>query len=112
MYNLGNKFKNNSNNLVSKAGSVFKGSNYRISILTERLVRLEFDEGGLFNNYETAIVKNRLFEVPEFNKQEDENYITIETRYFVLKYRKNNSFKGGNVTCTSKDGRVWSYGNK
>ena len=112
MYNLGNKFKNNSNNLVSKAGSVFKGSNYRISILTDRLVRLEFDEGGLFNNYETAIVKNRLFEVPEFNKQEDENYITIETRYFVLKYRKNNSFKGGNVTCTSKDGRVWSYGNK
>ena len=64
MYNLGEKFKNNSASLV----------------------RLEYDEGGLFNNYETAVVKNRNFDLVEFNKQEDENIISFETRYFVLKY--------------------------
>lgn len=113
MYNLGEKFKNNSTrNLFSKSQSIFKGSNYRITILTDRLVRLEYDEGGLFNNYETAIVKNRNFDLVEFNKQEDENVISFETRYFVLKYYKNRSFKGGNITCTSKNGKTWFYGDK
>lgn len=110
MYNLGDKFINNNTRvLLSKPGSVFKGNNYRISILTERLARLEYDDGGIFNNYETAIVKNRMFEVPDFTKQEDENYIVIETRYFTLKYRKNSLFKSGTLSCASKNGKVWSY---
>ena len=110
MYNLGDKFINNNKRCwLSKPGSVFKGNNYRISLLTERLVRLEYDDGGIFNNYETATVKNRMFDVPEFNKQEDENYIFLETRYFVLKYRKNSLFRGNNLICNGKNGKIWSF---
>ena len=113
MYNLGDKFINkNKKSLLSKPESVFKGSNYRITILSERLIRLEYDDLGKFNDFETAFVNNRLFPVPEFVKQEDENILGIETRYFVLKYDKNSVFSSKSLNCTSKSGKVWNYGDK
>ena len=114
MYNLGEHFKNNNiEKLMANPHCVFKGNNYRITVLTERLIRLEYDQGGVFNNYETSIVKNRLFDMPDFNKKEDETLLVIETRYFSLTYVKGSAFSSRTLTAKYNDSSVgWYYGNK
>ena len=44
MYPLGKQFEFNMNNMVSDIKCVFKGTKYRITILSERLVRLEYSK--------------------------------------------------------------------
>ena len=43
------------------AGPVIEGENYRISVLTESLVRLEYSEDGVFEDGQTQVVQNRDF---------------------------------------------------
>ena len=114
MYNLGEHFKNNNTeSLNANEQCVFRGNNYRVTVLTERLVRLEYDQGGVFNNYETSIVKNRLFDMPDFNKKEDESLLIIETRYFTLTYVKGSAFSSRSLTAKYRDSNIeWYYGNK
>ena len=89
MYKLGDQFTNNSiESLVSSEKAMIRSTTYRITVLTERLVRLEYSDNGVFNNYETTIVKNRKFDVPDYVKQEDDYILKIETRYFILSYLK------------------------
>ncbi len=114
MYKLGDHFFNNKMvNLASQEDAVIRNSTYRISVLTERLVRLEYSSDGMFNNYETSIVKNRHFDVPEFSKQEDEGVLTIETSYFKLFYIKNASFTSKSLLARDENKKViWYYGQK
>ena len=114
MYNLGDQFNNSKiSSLVSLDEATFHGKNYRITILTERLIRLEYSRDGMFNNYETPIVKNRQFELPEFTKNEDERILNIETRYFSLTYYKNMLFNSHTLfaSCNGKK-NGWFYGQK
>ena len=114
VYNLGDHFKNKDiDKLQANPSCVFKGNNYRITVLTERLVRLEYDPNGIFNNNETVIVKNRFFDMPDFNKKEDETLFVIETRYFSLTYVKGSMFNSRTLTAKYNDSKVgWYYGNK
>ena len=79
---------------ISNEKAVFKGQHYRITVLTERLLRLEYSEGGLFYDGLTDNVLNRKFPVPEFTVNEDNNYIEITTSYFKLQYQKEKPFVG------------------
>ena len=93
MYNLGDHFKNkNPDNLKALDKVIFKGNKYRITVLTERLVRLEYDPNGVFVDYETPIIKNRLFDYPQFIIKQDQTYFRVETKYFTLTYVKEASF--------------------
>ena len=114
MYNLGEQFNNNKiSSLISLEETCFNGRNYRITILTERLVRLEYSRDGLFNNYETSIVKNRHFDMPVFNKNEDDHILNIETSYFSLTYYKNSSFNSRSLFASCNGKKVgWYYGQK
>ena len=114
MYNLGSHFKNQKNSaLISESSTCFHGKNYRITILTERLVRLEYSRDGLFNNYETTIVKNRNFKVPEFNKNEDDRILNIETDYFSLVYYKNLPFNSRSLFASCNGKKIgWYFGQK
>ena len=59
-------FKYNETNGLSAKKATFKGNNYRITVLTERLVRLEYSEAGLFFDGLTENVINRKFPIPDF----------------------------------------------
>ena len=114
MYKLGEQFRNNNvGQLVTFEEAIFRNSTYRISILTERLIRLEYSSDGMFNNYETSIVKNRRFSVPEFTKEEDDTRLIIHTRYFHLTYFKNTPFSH-NTLFAKNDAQkiIWYYGQK
>jgi alpha-glucosidase (family GH31 glycosyl hydrolase) len=112
MYDLGANFKNeHPENLKAFSKSVFKGAKYRITILTERLVRLEYDEEGKFYDMETPIVKNRVFPYPQFVIKEDEVYFTVETKYMSLTYQKDAPFTGKTLTAkVLGTENTWYYG--
>ena len=58
MASLGEHFKINPDNLVSDNKVIFKGANYRITILSERLIRFEYSLNNEFYDGATEIVHN------------------------------------------------------
>ena len=114
MYNLGEHFNNiNSKHLLSQENAIFRGNTYRITLLSERLVRLEYSPSGVFNDLATSIVKNRFFSVPEFSKKEDEKTLILETSYFVLTYAKESAFSSRTLFAKGKDSTFeWNFGQK
>ena len=83
--------------LVSNSECIFMGNNYRITVLTERLLRLEYNPNGIFYDNKTQWVSFRNFPKPEFEVNQDEKYLVIKTKYFNLSYTKGKSFDGGKI---------------
>ena len=94
MASLSKEFKVNYANAVSDEKAIFKGQFYRITVLSECLIRLEYDEGGVFEDRPTELAKFRAFNVPEFTKKENETVLEISTKYFTLQYQKEKPFNG------------------
>ena len=117
MYDFGDTYHINLNDLRSKEAAMILGTNFRITVLTERLIRLEFSPAGTFNDLKTELVSFRNFDVPVFSKKEDDTYLEVETSYFKLSYDKGTDFKGTMVN-PSKNLRIeikntsvtWYYG--
>ena len=116
MYDLGEQFKFNLSNSIANESSVFKGNHYRITVLTERLVRLEYSDKGIFNDYPSELVWYRNLPTPEFDVNENDKILQIKTKYFELIYNKEKKFKGGKFTPTSNlkinllnTDKVWHY---
>ncbi len=82
----------------SKQEAIFQGESYRITILSDRLVRLEYNKDGIFFDDLTEQVINRNFPVPEFQVQQDERFLEITTKYFRLQYMKEKPFVGGKLS--------------
>ena len=55
MSELGNYFLPNMNNRITNPKAVFKGQKYRISVISDMILRLEYNEEGQFNDYLTEI---------------------------------------------------------
>ena len=116
MYNLGNQFKFDLSNSTAKTSVVFKGNKYRITVLTERLVRLEYNENGEFNDYPTELVLYRNLPEPQFNVEENNKTIKITTKYFELFYIKEKKFLGSKISPSSNlrinllgTDKIWYY---
>lgn len=84
-------------NLLANQETIFLGNNYRITVLTERLLRLEYNPNGIFYDNKTQLVSFRNFPKPEFEIKEDEKYLVIKTKYFTLSYTKGKNFDGGKL---------------
>lgn len=85
-------FKVDYSRVKAKESAILKGEKYRITILTERLVRLEYSEDGNFYDGLTQLVRNRDFSVPIFTVKEDQRFLEVQTKYFKLSYIKNKPF--------------------
>ncbi len=97
----------------SKSDAIFEGSNYRITILTERLVRLEYNKDGVFFDDLTEQVINRDFPIPEFKVAQDEKFLEITTKYFMLKYAKEKPFEGLNIEIyLLNTDKIWNIKSK
>ena len=66
MYNLGDQFKRKQECGKANEKCIDKGNKYRITVLSERLIRLEYSENGQFLDAPTELVWNRVFEEPKF----------------------------------------------
>ena len=84
MYDLGQHFKFDLNKSTANKECVFKGDNYRITVLTERLIRLEYNENQMFEDYPTQLIWYRNFPKPDFVVKESNKILNITTKYFEL----------------------------
>ena len=117
MASFGEHFAIDSSNALSEEAAVKKGNTYRITVLSDRLLRLEYSKSGIFNDELTDFVRNRRFPLPNFTVEEDDKYLIITTSYFSLQYHKEQPFKGPTfapdtnlkVKLLNTD-KIWYYG--
>ena len=83
--------------LIAKPDNIIKGNNYRISVLTERLIRLEYQPEGIFCDQKTQNIAFRNFDRTTYELKEDDKYLNIKTKYFNISYVKGKSFDGGRI---------------
>lgn len=119
MYNLGDQFKIDYKQAVSNPDAIIIGKKYRITVLTERLVRLEYNENGVFEDRPTRLILKRNFDKPSFDIKQDEKYLEIATKYFKITYQKEKNFIGPSINPSSNlkiellnTNKVWHYGHK
>ena len=65
---------------------IIKGENYRISVLTDRLIRLEYQEQGKFEDRITKMVVNRDFSDLEVSERREDGKLVVETSELILRY--------------------------
>lgn len=88
------RFGLNYNVAISKNDAIYKGIKYRITVLSEILIRLEYSESGTFEDRPTELARFRDFDVPRVIVTDDERKLTLKTSYFELTYDKEKPFIG------------------
>ena len=114
---LDESFKINYENAKSNDKSIIKGSKYRITVLSDSLIRLEYSDTSYFEDRPTELAINRNFPTPQFEYQENDKFLVILTKYFKLQYAKEKPFVGSTfapdtnlrVSLNGTD-KVWYYG--
>ena len=99
MASLKSHFKiDNYDGAKSHSDAIITGNKYRITILSDILIRLEYSETGTFEDRPTELIKFRNFDVSKFMKKEDATHLVITTSYFKLEYQKEKPFFGSKVS--------------
>lgn len=98
MASLSNIFIRNNADLLARNDCIVFGNNYRFSILSERLIRLEYSSTGKFEDRASELVINRNFPKPRFTINKNRGLLEIKTPYFTLNYLENKPFKGSKLT--------------
>ena len=114
MFDFGPQFHVDVNKSKTAPSHVFMGRKYRISILSDVLIRFEYSDTGSFNDYPTFFASNRSFSTPKITFKEDDNVLIISTQYFQVQYMKDKPFIGSKfapdqylkVAMTGTD-KVW-----
>ncbi|WP_251136991.1 glycoside hydrolase family 31 protein [Exiguobacterium sp. s193] len=73
---------------IARPEAIIEGKDYRFTILTSRLIRMEYAEDGRFEDRATQTVWNRDFPVPSFRIVEDDTELQIITEHVHLHYTK------------------------
>lgn len=99
---------------IAKSEAIVQGDKYRFTILTSRMIRVEYQEDGIFEDRPTQIVLNRDFEVPEFKVLDFEDELEIITKHVHVFYSKEKPSKNS-LRIEVKGGisayhSVWYYG--
>ena len=89
---------------------IFKGEFYRISVLTDKLVRLEYSQTGSFEDRTTQLIYNRDFGQVSLDYIETSNVLDIMTDYFHLHFNKG-EFNAENLFIELK-GNFAVYGSR
>lgn len=94
--------------------AVVQGEKYRFTVLTSKLIRLEYSDKGIFEDRATQTVLNRNFPVPKFQVLGKDESLEIITEHVHLIYDKGKFTKSGlsiqvrgNITAFHS---VWHFG--
>lgn len=99
---ISNYYIEDQNKLISHKNSYIAGSKFRFTVLSPRLVRLEYSPDGIFEDRATSLVVNRAFPEVQYGLTEKSNMIEINTGIFTLTYVKNSPFKSGALNSNIK----------
>ncbi len=85
------------------------GKNYRITVLTDYLIRLEYSQEGEFVDLPTQIVTGRDMGEVRYKQKEADGKLVVETSKLILTYDQK-EFTGPGLSIELKDvGTVWHY---
>lgn len=87
MDTLDSRFKVQTSGIANQ-NAVVQGEKYRFTVLTSKLIRIEYSEQGVFEDRATQAVWNRQFDVPEYRIVEDDYNLQIITEDLHLYYKK------------------------
>ena len=82
--------------------------NARFTVLTPRLVRMEWSADGKFEDRATLGIVNRRLDVPEFEVRKTSGSVTVKTDFLTLKYKGQENFNEKNLSVIflmSEDGK-------
>ena len=86
-------------NPVADSKAVVVSGNARFTMLTPRMIRIEYSPSGRFEDNATFAIVNRNLDVPKYSLREDKDFINISTAFLDLRYRK-----GSDPRETGKEG--------
>lgn len=87
--------------VADKAAQVTAG-NARFTVLTDRLVRMEWSADGQFEDHATLAIVNRNLPVPAFTVAKDGNGVKIKTKALTLAYDGSGRFSENNLSVSFK----------
>lgn len=70
----------------ARAGAEVRGEHYRFTVLTSRLIRMEWSRSGRFVDEATTVVTSRDLEVPDYAVEHDGEKVTIRTEHLRLTF--------------------------
>ena len=91
-------------NPVADPAAVVVEGNARFTLLTDRLVRMEWSEDGVFEDRASLAIVNRRLAVPQYKVTRSGGVLVITTPALTLTYR-GGRFDGGNLSVTFKMGK-------
>jgi len=83
---------------VADESAVVVCGNARFTVLTSRLVRMEWAADGAFEDRATLAIVNRHLEVPAFRVSRTRGGVTIRTKDLTLRYKGPGKFAEGNLS--------------
>ena len=94
--------------------AVILGKEFRITVLTSRLLRMEYEPSGDFRNAATQTVLCRKFPLPAFSVNDSGPLLTVETEHLRLQYDRR-PFSSAGLSVTLKGAyaayaSIWHYG--
>ena len=117
LYQLGKQFEKDMSKAIANKENVVEGKNYRFTLLSDGLIRLEYSQSGVFQDKPTEQVWYRDMEKVNFEKKENDHMLEITTKYFKLTYIKERSFTGTKMNPIANlkvellnTDKIWYYG--
>ena len=97
---------------IANPSAVITAKNVRFTVLTDRLIRLEYSKMNSFEDRPSQAFWYREQSVPAFKKTVTDSFIEIETDFLHLKYQITaRGFTGKTLSITLKQtGVTWQYG--
>ena len=99
---------------IAKSDAIVTAKNVRFTVLTDRLIRLEYSKEDHFEDRPSQAFWHREQPVPSFKKIITDKTIEIETDYLHLKYQATaKGFTGTTLSIILKQtGVIWKYGTR
>ena len=117
MNTVGGYFIGKMEDAISIKENIVQGKKFRFTFLTDRLIRLEYNDKGIFEDKPTSRVIFRRFPKVNFQISQTEMILQLSTSYFTMAYVKEKPFQSSKLTpgntlkiTLNKTDHSWYYG--
>ena len=99
---------------VGNPGAIVRAPNVRFTVLTDRIIRIEYSKENSFEDRPSQVFWYREQPRPRFKKRITDKLVEIETEYLHLSYKiRRPGFTSRNLTIKLKElGKTWHYGDR
>ena len=99
---------------VAKENNIISGDCWRFTVLTSRIIRLEYSKSGIFEDRASQSVFYRDFPECKFHTSESGGVLTINTGELILRYKVGEQFSQASlsVKLINEPASEWHFGEK